>query len=162
MMKAFRDWLLGKQENLDYASCFAPDQQRPFEGFYAIQEAGEFAARLGLADLYRASLQYNETATPKQAIAFLAECLAGLPTAKADVLTANQAARTLGVRKEKVLRWIRTGELRASNVSQGYRPRWRIKRADLDGFLAGRNPTPRQPKRERQTGGEYTRHYREA
>jgi excisionase family DNA binding protein len=53
----------------------------------------------------------------------------------------QQAAETLGVDTEQVLRWIHSGELPAFNVAKtldAKRPRWRIAEADLAKFLMGR------------------------
>jgi hypothetical protein len=45
-------------------------------------------------------------------------------------------ARRLRVKAEKVVAWIRSGQLRALNVSNGTRPRFRIDPADLAVFSA--------------------------
>jgi excisionase family DNA binding protein len=54
----------------------------------------------------------------------------------------------LHVRVGHVLRWIRSGELPASNVALRAtgRPRWRISRQALDQFLAARQPSPPAPR----------------
>lgn len=73
-----------------------------------------------------------------------------------EYMNPKQAATLLGVNAAKVLAWIHAGELSAADVSthRGVgRPRWRIKRADLDLFLSGRSTTPppkpkRKPRRE--------------
>ena len=67
-------------------------------------------------------------------------------------LTPPEIAELLRVSSEKVLGWIRKAELKAVNVSEGFRPRYRIRREDLDLFLRSREvqpPAPRAP-RERQ------------
>jgi excisionase family DNA binding protein len=53
----------------------------------------------------------------------------------------NQAAETLGVDVEQVLRWIHDGSLPAYNVARvvdSKKPRWRVAEADLAKFLMGR------------------------
>jgi excisionase family DNA binding protein len=61
-----------------------------------------------------------------------------------EVVGVTQIARTLGITKDKVLRWIATGALKAVNVGDGpTRPRWRILRADFDTFMASRQTPPR-------------------
>ncbi|MGD0899210.1 MAG: helix-turn-helix domain-containing protein [Thermoguttaceae bacterium] len=57
-------------------------------------------------------------------------------------------AKHLGIKADKVLTWIRSGELRAFNVAtkQGGRPLWRIKPVDLETFIAKRSTTPPLPK----------------
>jgi excisionase family DNA binding protein len=61
-----------------------------------------------------------------------------------EYLTPPQVARVLHVRPDKVLSWIRSGELDAVDVSErrGGRPRWRIWRNDLDIFLERRRAKP--------------------
>jgi len=60
-------------------------------------------------------------------------------------LSPPQVAKQLQVGRDKVLNWIRSGELKAANVSDSFRPRYRIAPASLDLFLAGRtNPQPRR------------------
>ena len=53
-------------------------------------------------------------------------------------------ARLLGVRDSKVAGWIRTGELKASNLATraGTRPRYRISPQALEAFLASREVIP--------------------
>jgi excisionase family DNA binding protein len=57
----------------------------------------------------------------------------------------------LGVNRDKVLRWIRSGELKAANVSDATRPRYRVAREDLQRFLEARSAAPSRtlPKRRR-------------
>jgi hypothetical protein len=51
--------------------------------------------------------------------------------------------RFLRVRRDRVLDWIRRGELRAIDVSDGgKRPRYRITSTDLEQFLRGREASP--------------------
>ncbi|KAA5540310.1 helix-turn-helix domain-containing protein [Roseiconus nitratireducens] len=64
--------------------------------------------------------------------------------------TPPQAAELLGVKPDKILGWIHSGELPASNVAKvpnGERPRWRIAENDLGRFLLHRrNPASVEPK----------------
>ena len=51
--------------------------------------------------------------------------------------TTTVVAERYGIAPEKVLEWIRSGELIAINVAQGsngQRPRWRIAEAELEAF----------------------------
>lgn len=57
-------------------------------------------------------------------------------------LTPPEIARLLRVSESKILLWIRAGRLSAVNVSEGQRPKFRVRREDLDQFLAGRVVTP--------------------
>lgn len=58
------------------------------------------------------------------------------------VLSPPQVARQLGVAPETVIGWIRSGQLKASNLASGIRPRFAIRPADLDAFLLSRQPQP--------------------
>jgi len=62
-------------------------------------------------------------------------------------------ARQLGVAVDKVLAWIRSGELRAINVAArtSNRPRWRIPPEAIESFLAARvaGPVLSQPRSRR-------------
>ena len=76
----------------------------------------------------------------------------GVPmkTSKTDspepYLTPPEIAKLLRVSSEKVLDWIREAELRAINVSEGFRPRYRIRREDFDLFLRSREVQPPAPR----------------
>ena len=63
-------------------------------------------------------------------------------------MTPPEVAQELRVRESKIPEWIRTGELIAVDVSErpGGRPRWRIRREDLDDFLRRRQSQPPTPK----------------
>jgi len=56
--------------------------------------------------------------------------------------TPPQIAERLGVSPEKVQGWCASGKLRAVNVSDGSRPRWKISPEALEEFLAGRESRP--------------------
>lgn len=60
-------------------------------------------------------------------------------------LTPPQLAKQLGVQAEKVLGWIRSGELRAVNVADRAcrRPRWRISAEAIEEFFRRREAVPR-------------------
>lgn len=68
-----------------------------------------------------------------------------------DKLTVQQVAEELQTTEDSVLGWIHSSKLKASDISNGsIRPRWRIRREDLDEFLDARRPTP-PAKRKRKT-----------
>jgi hypothetical protein len=50
-----------------------------------------------------------------------------------------------------VLAWIRSGELKASNLSKGSRPRYRVTPDDLAAFLKSRQPEPPTPRQRKAT-----------
>ena len=62
--------------------------------------------------------------------------------------TAPEVADMLVVNPGKILSWIRSGELRATNVAASLigRPRWRVSPADLAVFKARRAAGPPPPK----------------
>jgi excisionase family DNA binding protein len=68
-------------------------------------------------------------------------------------LTPPAVGKMLGVNADKVVAWIRAGKLRASNVSDKTRPRWRIAPSDLQDYLAARSNQAKQSatKRTRRT-----------
>jgi excisionase family DNA binding protein len=58
-----------------------------------------------------------------------------------ELLTVEQVAERLGVTTDSILRWIKTGELRA--MQMGGRAGWRIAVDDLQTFLDGRANRPK-------------------
>src|SRR5262245_46356782 len=67
-------------------------------------------------------------------------------------LTPREVAKLLRVSPEKALGWVHRGELRAVNVSDRARPRYRVSQDDLAAFLKGREvqPQPVRPRQQRQ------------
>ena len=62
---------------------------------------------------------------------------------KPEYFTPPQLGDLLGIGHNKVLDFIHSGELRATDLSaKRGRPRWRISRRDLESFLATRVTTP--------------------
>ena len=53
-------------------------------------------------------------------------------------LTPPQVAKQLAVNVHKIHAWIAAGQLRAINLGDRSRPRWRILPEDLEVFLSGR------------------------
>lgn len=78
-----------------------------------------------------------------------------------EFMTPPQFAEFIGVSAEKVLGWIRTGELRAINLSQSSRPRWKIVAKDAQAFLDGRanHSTATPAKKSRRTMPTPTKRY---
>ena len=52
-----------------------------------------------------------------------------------NILNPPQIAKELRVSPDTVLGWINTKQLKAANVATGNRPRYKIRRYDLDRFL---------------------------
>ena len=73
-------------------------------------------------------------------------------------LTPPQLAKLKGIEPEKILGWIRSGELRAVNYAQRStgRPRWRIKLEDWRAFEESRTARPpvRSSRRPRRQAGQ--------
>lgn len=66
--------------------------------------------------------------------------------------TPVQTARALGVRTEKVYRWLRSGELPGEDFSESpgiTRPRWRISPEAIEKFRQGRRAKPSTPSMQR-------------
>ena len=59
-----------------------------------------------------------------------------------EFYTPPEVARLLRCRESKIATWIKSGRLPAVNLSEGQRPRYRVRRADLDQFLAGAAVVP--------------------
>lgn len=67
---------------------------------------------------------------------------------KGETLTLLQAAKMLGVKPGTVRNWITNKELDAFNAAEpGKKPRWKIKREDLDAFMAKRQPEKKPKKK---------------
>lgn len=66
-------------------------------------------------------------------------------------LSVKQICELLALSEHAVLGLIRSGELRAIDVSQraGGKPRWRILPDDLDGFISRRSVTPSPMRKQR-------------
>lgn len=91
--------------------------------------------------------------TVREARAALADANAVVGTCGGDdqALTPPEVAKRLGVKPATVVSWIKSGQLKASNLSKGVRPRYRVQPDDLADFLDKRQPQqraarPRKPK----------------
>lgn len=61
---------------------------------------------------------------------------------KIDCLSPVEASRVCGLSAQKIRRLIELGRLPATDTSTGQRPRWSIRREDLEAFLTPRNLRP--------------------
>lgn len=72
-----------------------------------------------------------------------------------SAITPPQYACRLGIKPDKVLAWIRSGELRAINVATNAhgRPRWRIPAEAILAFESARTsrPTAKSPRQRKRT-----------
>jgi hypothetical protein len=75
-------------------------------------------------------------------------------------LSPPQIAKQLGIDPDKVIGWIRTGQLNAVNVAShvGGRPRYRISSESLENFLRLRSTSP-EPKPIRRQKAAFTQKY---
>lgn len=62
-----------------------------------------------------------------------------------DVLTTTEASRLCGMSAAKIRRLIQLGRLPAKNTSTGQRPRYAIRRVDLDAFFEPDNVPAKSP-----------------
>jgi excisionase family DNA binding protein len=79
-------------------------------------------------------------------------------------MTPPQAAARCGIGPDKVLAWIRSGELKAWNAAAnlGGRPRWLINVDDLERFIASRSNArsrPAQSASRKKVSGDFVRYY---
>lgn len=117
------------------------------EAAQIVEEARRLACRFGGGHLVGEEVG---TVTPREALGIVGKLLdwARQTVPEAATLTVTETARLLRVNRDKVLGWIRSGRLPAANTArrQTGRPRYRVKRADLDAFIAGRT-LKTEPKR---------------
>ncbi len=69
-----------------------------------------------------------------------------------ELLTPPQAARVLGIGKNKIGILINRGDIRATDMSLGTSPRWKIRRTDLDAFIESRMNAPKPKPARRRRG----------
>jgi excisionase family DNA binding protein len=69
---------------------------------------------------------------------------------RVEWLTPPMIAKELQIRQSKPIGWIKSGRLPAVNLSEGQRPRYRVRRADLDEFLLGKAVIPQSRPARRQ------------
>lgn len=125
--------------------CEYPDDYAEHQAGLIANEVSDYMAQQGHAELVFAP---PPAAQPIEVKRFVACCIAAVRP-PADAFTPPQVAKQLGVRPASLLSWIRSGQLKAANVGNKSRPRYRIQRADIDAFLKGRQPQPRPPRTRR-------------
>ena len=59
--------------------------------------------------------------------------------------TPPEVAQLVRVSRDKVLNWIRSGKLKATNVSNGTQPRYRIAESELEAFMLRMAATVEEP-----------------
>jgi hypothetical protein len=133
-MTQYRKWLLSRLDEIaafDDApvgeDCIGQVWERCLE---IVQEAGERAARVGLPQIVEKSRR--RSATPGQAKAFLAECLAALP--QTPYLDSGRAADYLGVSLKSLYAQVELGRLKPM---RGPRNSYRFTTKMLDAYVRG-------------------------
>jgi predicted DNA-binding transcriptional regulator AlpA len=139
-MEAFRQWC---QKQLDSLNALLETWDYEWEPMdippWIVQQAADRAARLGLADLYRKSLDIPR-ASLAEAKWFLAECLRSIPVtnetpaSEARLLTVKDVSYILGVSTRTVWRRVSAGEM-PKPIQVGGGSRWR--RVDIERWLNG-------------------------
>lgn len=89
---------------------------------------------------------------PTNGIAVPRLLLSAREAAAKPMLSPPAVARKLGVCPSKILRWIKTGQLRGIDISETPgtgRPRYRVDPLDLATFLDQRSVSPPSPSRRR-------------
>jgi excisionase family DNA binding protein len=141
-MTQFAKWLRSQLTELDNLDPRDPEQDA-YDRADLIREAERRAADAGLPDAVAACQIRPGPVGIDLARRVLSACLAACPDdPPPDTIDPPQVARELRVSPDTVLDWIRKGQLTASNIATGNRPRWIIKRSDLDTFLKTRQPQP--------------------
>jgi excisionase family DNA binding protein len=83
-----------------------------------------------------------------------------MATIELEYFSPPQAAKLLGVAVETVHQFIRSGKLKASDLGQAGRPRWKISREAIVEFMEGRSnvrpPVPARTKKQIVVAGSYT------
>jgi len=111
-----------------------------------VREAARRAASAGLLDHYQKHKRTRHC-SPQDAKAVLSSILAAMKV-EPEFLTPPQAAKLLSTNPDKIRSMIRLGELPAVDTSTGVRPRWKIKRSDVDALrrTAATPPTRHRPR----------------
>jgi excisionase family DNA binding protein len=107
----------------------------------------QWASANGHADLVR---DWTPAASRLEARRYLAEAIAVTKTQEDGTITPSQVAKRLGVRSERVLAWIKSGKLKASNLGTK-RPRYRVTQDDLSTFLKEQQTPPKIPRAKRRS-----------
>jgi excisionase family DNA binding protein len=150
-MKKYARWLRAQLVEIDQLES-EPITATMFDDLRSvIDEAERHAAKAGMADAVRACQIRQGPIGVGLARRVLSACLAACADEPSrETLTVPQVARQLKKSRDTVRNWISAGKLPASNLNcPGKRPRWIVKRDDLDVFLKKCQPDPRPAKSRR-------------
>ncbi len=160
-IRDFRRWLEEAFDFLDKVAKYGPpheypggEEALPADGLPVCQDGNAVYAEIQAAEIAEEARRLActfggghllgdevATVTPREALAIVGRLLnwARETVPETATLTVTEAAKLLRISRNKVLGWINSGRLRAINAAMGQgRPRYRITRADLEGFLDGR------------------------
>ena len=141
----FRKWLESK---IQWLQDFPSEERNPDDHIHAqgfIEEAYEHAIALRLPEAAEACRKGPTTIR-------LIECLNAIPESK-TVLTPPEIAELLGTAPETVVGWIKSGQLKGSNLATDHRPRYVVQPDDLSKFLETRQPQPPVKRKPKQQSG---------
>lgn len=101
---------------------------------HVIDRAHKLALKHGAADAAKIVENITGPLSPRAGRRLLAAMMVTL-TDKPDILDPVQVAKEAKVSPDTVRNWIRTKQLRATNIGNKERARWKIQRSELERFL---------------------------
>jgi excisionase family DNA binding protein len=120
-MNKFKTYLNRQLKELDSLEANWAQLDAPWETTeYMIQETADHAAKLGLAELYKKSL--NLKGTFSDCKFYLAECLSSIKT-ESDTLSVQEAAKRLGISTNKMYDLCRNNEIVCQRIGRSIRIR---------------------------------------
>jgi excisionase family DNA binding protein len=125
---------IGKSASADYAKIVATAKLHAFD--------------LGMHDLAYSLPDNARVKSPLTVCNQLRRCIAALDQpapGNPDILSVPELAIETGTSEDTIRGWITSRQLKASNVANGGRPRYLIRRADLDAFFELRQLQPLAP-----------------
>lgn len=102
---------------------------------FTIRHAHELALNHHAAEAIDIARRVTGPLSPGEGRVVLARMIASLTDDQNDLLNISDVCELLSVSPATVAEWIESKQLRASNLSKSIRPRWLIRRTDLDCFL---------------------------
>jgi excisionase family DNA binding protein len=141
------------------AACTTDHGERFDYTLSVISQAHKLALKAGAADAAKIVENVTRPLSPAAGRRLIAAMLSTL-TQEPSTLTPTQAAARVRVSPDTVRDWINSRQLKASNVGKGkQRGRYRIAVADLDTFMASRQPEPPAPRRKQSRCTSYQRDF---
>jgi len=151
----FKKWLEMKRRWLAYVADYYEDTPT-FVKLCASDIAAEASQHVAELHLHELMRQWGEQAEVLEVDKYLVECLGSLPDTK-TLFTPPEIAEQLAVAPETVVGWIKSGQLKGSNLATAARPRYVVQPDDLSSFLKSRQPEPPQPRKPKAKKSGYRR-----